>query len=435
MSNQNSKRTLLRRSLRGSCLAILAAVIATGLMLLLAGEQSQPSFAQEMEKLNRFVQASSSTDAAMKAFTEGRDLIEAEAWAKAARRFGDFMSANPKHKNVDAAHYWIAFALKKQEKYQEAYAHLERLSKDHPGSTWADDARAMMIELAPKLNKEVQVDQGNEEIKLIALQSLFQSNPERAAEMVAEMFKPGSPQSTRIKETAISLLGQHRRPQTTALLIDLARNQQDAKLRKTAVFWLGQTNDETALDVLKDISAQSTDPEVANQAVFAISQHRSARATELLSEIARTATSTKVRLQAIFGLGQRRDEKAVDELVKIYDANQNVEIRNQVLFALSQVRNPRAHAKLVQIASTAGDVEVRKQAIFSISQHRNESAVDDLTKIYDADQNVEIRKQVLFAFSQIRDPRARRQTCPNCGHGGRPRGTKAGDLRPQPAPR
>jgi thioredoxin-like negative regulator of GroEL len=264
MSDKKYNQGGFRHSVLSLSCFMLLPVMAVALLILLAGDHSQRTQAQDLEKLNRFVQTSGSTDAAMKIFTEGRDSIGEEAWAKAEKRFGDFLASNPKHKNVDAAHYWLAFALNKQKKYQQAYDHLELLIRDYPESTWVDDAKALIIEVGAKLNKVVQVDQSNEELKLIALQSMFQNNPERAAQLVGEMLKPGSTQSRRIKETAISLLGQHRRPETTAMLIELARNQQDPKLRKTAVFWLGQTNDESALDVLKEISAQSS-AEIANR--------------------------------------------------------------------------------------------------------------------------------------------------------------------------
>ena len=375
--------------------------ICTALIFFLTAHSAQRVFGQDLEKLNRLVQTTSSTDAAMIVFTEGRDLIDDEEWAKAAKRFADFLTGYPKHKNSDAAVYWLAFALKKQDKIQEAYDQLERLVKDYPGSTWNDDGRALMVELAPRLNKEVQVEQVNEEIKLLALQSLFQSNPERAAQLVAEMLKPGSTQSRRVKELAINLLGQHRRPQTVTLLIDLARTEQDPKLRKIAVYWLGNSNDESALDLLKQITLQSTDQEIAAQTVHAISNHRSARATALLSEIARTTANEKLRSQAIEGLGHRRDEKAVEELTKVYDGQQSVEVRRQVISALSRRREPPAQAKVIEIARSASDVEVRKFAIYGLSQQRSEQAADSLLQLFDSERDPALKQHILHSFCRL----------------------------------
>ena len=174
-----------------------------------------------------------------------------------AATFISFVADYPKHKDVDAALYWMAFALKKQGKFAEADRQLERLIREHPRSNWLDDARAMRVEIAGQTgNRQVverELDKNDLEIKAIALQSLFQSNPDRAAAFVADLLKPGSVADRRLKENAIDLLGQHMGPRTTPMLMELARNQTDPKARKKAIFWLGQSGDESAIDLLKEV--------------------------------------------------------------------------------------------------------------------------------------------------------------------------------------
>ena len=138
--------------------------------------------AQELSKLNRFIQSSNVKDDAMKVFRQGRDQIEDENWNGAAATFISFVTDYLKHKDVDAALYWTAFALKKQEKFAEADRQLERLIRERPNSNWLDDARAMRVEIAGQTgNRQVverELDKNDLEIKAIALQSLFQSNPD-----------------------------------------------------------------------------------------------------------------------------------------------------------------------------------------------------------------------------------------------------------------
>src|SRR6185295_352308 len=98
MSDKKYTQARFRNSVAGLSCFMLLPVMAVALLILLAGDHSQSLQAQQLEKLNRFVQASGGTDAAMKVFTEGRDSIEEEAWAKAEKRFGDFLASNPKHK-------------------------------------------------------------------------------------------------------------------------------------------------------------------------------------------------------------------------------------------------------------------------------------------------------------------------------------------------
>ncbi|HKG21121.1 MAG TPA: tetratricopeptide repeat protein, partial [Blastocatellia bacterium] len=151
---------------------------------------------QEIKKLNRFVDSSDASDAAAEAFRKGRDLIEEEDWDEAADTFADFIDDYPKDKNVDAALYWLAFALKKQGRLQEVRSNLDRLIQDFPKSSWITDAKAMRVEVAGKtgdtkvINQVLEGDGSPEdETKIIALQSLFQADPERAAAYVNEILK------------------------------------------------------------------------------------------------------------------------------------------------------------------------------------------------------------------------------------------------------
>src|SRR5262245_50498085 len=318
----------LRRLLLLGALVLLSAMVAGGLLGRSSRNAVAGASAQELGKLNSFIQSSNAKDEAMKVFRQGRDQIEDENWNGAAATFISFVADYPKHKDVDAALYWTAFALKKQGKFAEADRQLERLIRERPRSKWLDDARAMRVENAGQTgNRQVverELDKDDQEIKAIALQSLFQSNPDRAAAYVADLLKPGSAADRRLKENAIDLLGQHIGPRTTPMLMELARDQTDPKARKKAIFWLGQSGDESAFDLLKEVAMQANDTEVAKAAIFALSQHSSPRAYELLVELARGASSTELRRDAIFWVGQRGQEAAVDDLTKIYEAEREI---------------------------------------------------------------------------------------------------------------
>ena len=112
----------LRRLLLLGGLVLLSALVAGGLLGRSPRNAVAGASAQELGKLNRFIQSSNAKDEAMKAFRQGRDQIEDENWNGAAATFISFVTDYPKHKDVDAALYWTAFALKKQGKFAEADA-------------------------------------------------------------------------------------------------------------------------------------------------------------------------------------------------------------------------------------------------------------------------------------------------------------------------
>lgn len=397
-------KSYIQNSLARLSLITVATLIVVSLLAPPAGNRVAYGFDQDLEKLNRFVQTSASSGVATKAFREGRDLIEDENWVRAAERFSGFVSDYPKDKNVDAALYWLAFALKKQTKFREANEKLEQLTREFPRSSWTDDARAMRIEIAPQLgNRQVvteAINKDNEEIKIIALQSLFQGNSERASEYVNDILKPNSTASRRLKETAVVLLAQHGGRAALPVLIDIARNGTDVKLRRTAIFWIGQSGDESAFDLLKELASRAENEEVYKTALHAISQHGSQRAGAYLSEVARTAASPKVRREAIFWLSQKAGESAVDELMNIYGADQDIEVKKQVLFALSQIGGARAEAKLLEVARTGDNVETRKQAIFWLGQRGGPQTIETLIQLYDAEKEGKVKEQLLFVMGQ-----------------------------------
>src|SRR5215210_5715504 len=120
---------------------MLLALTAAGLFTLPGRGRTAQVLERDLARLNRFVQAGDSP--AMQVFRQGRDLIEREDWAAAAAKFEGYVTQYPKSKEADAALYWLAYAQKKQGKFQDADRTLARLVKEFPRSAWVDDARSL----------------------------------------------------------------------------------------------------------------------------------------------------------------------------------------------------------------------------------------------------------------------------------------------------
>lgn len=364
------------------------------------------SFAQQdLDKVNRFVQTQNA--AAARIFREGRDLIGDEEWAEAEGKFKSFISNYPKEKNLDAALYWLAFTLVKQEKYQEADKQLKRLLAEFPRSNWADDATALraQMNIDPSVVDQA-LNEDDVEVKIVALQSLFESNPERGLAYVTEMMKPGSKASPRLKEAGVELLRRYGGKQAMSLLLDIIRNQSDQKLRVTAIQTLGRMGDESVLPLLKDLATTSTDGQISEAAVFAISRFEGEQARALLLELARNGNTVEARKHAIFWLSQNGDA-AMDELMRIYASENNAEVKKQIVFALKRMGSARSLAKLYEIARNANeDTQVRKDALHWIGQSGDKLSIDFLTQMYDGEKNDEVKQQIIFALSRTEDKRA-----------------------------
>ena len=240
-----------------------------------------------------------------------------------------------------------------------------------------------------------------EEIKAIALQSLMQSNPERALPYIADILKNDSKASKGLKDSAVRLLGQYRGPNATNLLLDLARNQSDSRLRRSAIYSLGNVEDDKAFDLLLNLATTSDDQEVAKAALRALANHRNQKAKDSIGSLALSAKSPLIRRDAIYYLGERKDDASIDRLISIYDNDPDPEIKKHAIYAMSRSSNPKARQKVMDVARSSSNEEARVQALQWLDDRADESFIDELVKMYQSDKSAKVRKQIVYSLSQI----------------------------------
>jgi HEAT repeat protein len=361
---------------------------------------------QDIAKLNRSVQTKGGNAASMQIFREGRDLIEAQNWAQAAAKFKDFIAGYPKDKDIDAALYWYGYALQKQGSNDGAKVPLLRLITNYPNSTWRREAEALLVVLGEQGAVNSAIERDRCEIKMLALQSLFQADQDRAINVALEALKSPANQCPGFAAAAVSLLGAHGGPRAVPILLEIARSNPDLKLRLTAIRRLGdQHNDQVTEELIKFYDADGT-KEIRTQVLRALVESRSPRGTAKVLEIARTGDDVAMRTTAIKYIGELKDPGSLDELIRIYDSDKTTAIRVQVLRALSEREDPRARAKILEVARQGETPELRIEAIRRLADH-GRLATDDLLQLYSSETNLQIKLGLLRALADIEDPRAR----------------------------
>lgn len=403
----------LNPAARRTPLLLPLAVIACGAIVCLPRPLLAQAPVQDLSRLSNFVQNSNSV--AGKTLREGRDLIEAEEWSKAAEKFNGFIVRYPKEQEVDAALFWLAYALKKQKNYPQANQKLEQLIENFPRSSWSDEARVLRAELAAQLgNRQMLQDElakGNEEIKIVALQSLFRADPERALTFAAGMLKPDATASPRMKEAAISLLGKSRNPQALPLLLEVARNQPDVRLRQIAILRIGEVGGESMVDELAKIYQSAQEVKVKQALLHAFAEMKGARAQSIIADVARNSSEpVELRRTAIQRLGHREGGPLIDELIKIYDAEQNIELKRQLLITLAESGgDARVQNKLMAVAQSNEPVQLRMTALRRIAEKDSPQAVEMYIKFYDSQSSLEAKRYVLQALGESRQKAALRK--------------------------
>jgi len=383
-------------------------------------------------------------DAASTMFRSGRDLITDQDWAKAQEKFSQFVAAYPADKNIDAALYWMAYAMNKQSKTDLCRKTLAQLLEKYPNTVWRDDARVLLAQTltgattvytdattltpviapvdgtviyAPSAPIAVGVGQsGNAavwgvdesagaadddpcEFKIVVLQALFQTDVQRGILVATDWLKAGSPQTVRCKGAALTLLGRNGGKSVTPVILSVARNEHDVKLRARAISALAATNDDSVIDALRDFALTSQENEIVEASVYALSKHTGDRAVTVLGEIAaNSGKPTALRRLAISSIASRPGEPAVDALLRIYDTDQTLEMRKSVINGLGNRKSERAGAKLEEIVRGSDVVELRKAAISAISRRGGAKVIDTLLSLYDTEKNEELKDQIMNAL-------------------------------------
>ena len=372
-------------------------------VLMIAALHGGAAAGQSLDKLNRFVQAQSPSAAAT-AFREARDLIKDGAWEKAEARFNRFIAEFPQDREVAAALYWLAFSLKQQGKFPAADAALTRLIAQYPTSTWLTDARALRVEMAPRLKNSQVIEQGvtetNDEIKLAALQSLFEASPERARAIATDILKAGGSSSRLMKEGALALLADSESKEAIPVLVQVARTETDPRLRRKAIDALGDIEDDSVLEPLKTLVLQSTDLSIARAALNALADHEGA-ARKFLLEVARSNAPVEVRAEAIDELADiEGDPSIVDDLLQMLATEKDARVQRELIEALEDFEHPRASTALTELARNSPNVELRRRAIEALADREDDAAVASLIQLYDAEKDERLKEAILEALGE-----------------------------------
>ncbi len=350
-------------------------------------------------------------DPARKTYLEGRNFAADSEWSKASAKFNEVVTKYQGDKIADAALYWYAYSLKRNGSYQDSWNATERLVREFPKSRYVDDAESLQNELAPILGKAPNptvAAENEDETKAYVVMSLMQSDPSKGITVAAEMLKPGSKASPRLKQQVVIMLVQTDDERAVDILLDVVRSEPDQRVKKQAVIMLGQRLDDpkkgdAIFNELKRL-ALANDPEVAKIAVVALSQDDGPKSLQQLVELATSAQSMEVRKMAVIHLAQRNDQTACQALVRVYDnTKEDNELRRMAIVALAQSDCPQAADKLMDVARNAESVELRRFALIQLAQKDSGKATQVLTQMYDSEKNETIKEGIINALGQVVD--------------------------------
>jgi hypothetical protein len=244
-------------------------------------------------------------------YEQARDAIENAQFEIAIQDF-DRVLADSAKEHADAALYWKAYSQNRIGESKEALKALSDLTKEYAKSTWAKDAKALALEIQQAAGQPVSAElQNDEELKLLALRGIMQSDPEKAVPIIEKMLDGNA--SPRVRDRALFVLAQSRAPKAHDIVIKTARNNANPDLQRSAIRYLGMMGGDDR-DALIGIYRTASDAAVKRQIINALFSQHNAKA---LVELARAEKDPSLKRDIVQKLSVMRAPEATDYMLEL----------------------------------------------------------------------------------------------------------------------
>lgn len=343
-------------------------------------------------------------------YRQAQRALDRGAWDEASRLFGTIASGSTDE--ADAALYWKAYADWKQLKKKESIEELRHLVAAYPKSAWADDAKALEVEIRGGGGKAVGggasaaggasagggrsagVSEGNgaggsdEELKLYALDGLMQVEPEKAVPVLEKLLAGNA--SERVKQRALFVISQSDSPRAREILVRTAKTGQPVSLRREAIKTLGVAGDPPDIAALGEIARDTTQPEEVRDAL--VEAYLIADKPDALAAMATADPNPRIREKAIDALGANGQLPALRQL---WSTEKDPDLRAKLLQAFGVAGDVDTLAKA---AKETTDPELRRKAIDGLGIAEGPEARRALKRLYGEYTSVDAKRQVLQAL-------------------------------------
>lgn len=346
-------------------------------------DREQEQRDREQEKRDQEQEA---RDRDQELYEDGREALDEDRYDRAASAFDELARRNGPQ--TDAALYWEAYAQNRQGKRDAALATLAELKHRFPQSRWQKDAAALEIEVRQRTGQAPHPEtQSDEDLKMLAIQGLMNSDPERALPLLEKVLNgTGTPKE---KSKALFVIAQSGSPEARQILGRIASGQSNPDLQRKAVEYLGMFGGEDSHKILADVYAKSSDDGLKRAILrsYMVSGDKNA-----LFSAAKSEKSESLRGEAIRQLGLVH---GVDELQQLYKAETSTAVRRDILQASFLAGDS---SRLVQAATSEKDPELRRTAVRNLGLINSPDSAQALKTIYSKDADVSVRREVINAY-------------------------------------
>jgi len=312
-------------------------------------------------------------------YERGLGALDQRHWDEALQAFTKAASSGDR---ADGALYWKAYALNKLGRRDEAQAAIADLRKSYASSRWLDDAKALELEVKQANGQPVSPDsQPDDDLKLMAINGLMQSDPDRAIPALDSLLK--SAQSPHVKRQALFVLAQNNSPKAQQLLEQVARGSANPDLQAQAIQYLGvtkrsrdgQSQPDSHGPLLVEIYNSSSDVNVKRQIINSLAGSRD---SDRLLQIAKTEKTAGLRRDAVMRLAALKNAGVSDALASMYGSEQDKDVKRAIVNSFASQDNVKA---MVAAARAEKDPEMARYIVGRLSAMKSPEASDYLMEI------------------------------------------------------
>jgi len=315
-------------------------------------------------------------------YSSAKDGLDNGEYDNAIKQFDEVIKIHGRR--ADGAMYWKAYALNKAGNKAQALTAIGELRKNYPKSNWLRDAGALEQEIRGVSNPE---NISDEELKLLAIQSLMNSNPEKAVPLLEKIITGNYP--PKLKDKALFVLSQSGSEKAQQILMGLAKANNQPDLQKRAIRYMGMNGNPRNRAVLKEIYNSSTDMGV-KKSIF--QAWLMCGCKDDVAALAKTEKNPELRREAIRYLGMMGGRA---ELLDFYKNSPDVETRKEAVGAMLMCGCSHELAEIVQ---TEKDPEVLDKAINTLGLVGGDESLAALTKVYNSQADLATKKKVINAL-------------------------------------
>jgi HEAT repeat protein len=317
-------------------------------------------------------------------YSAAKDALDDGEYDNAIRQFDEVAKLHGR--KADGALYWKAYALNKAGNKAQAVTTIAELRKGYPRSNWLRDAAALEQEMRGPggVNPE---NISDEELKLLAIQSLMNSDPEKAVPLLEKIIQGNY--SPKLKERALFVLSQSGSEKAQQILMSLAKANNQPDLQKRAIRSIGMNSNPSNRAALKEIYNSSTDISV-KKAVF--QAWLMCGCKEDVASLAKTEKNPELRREAIRYLGMMGGRA---ELLDFYKNSPDKDTREAAVGAMLLCGCSHELAEIVQ---TEKDPDVLDKAINTLGLVGGQESLTALTNLYNSQASLSTKKKVINAL-------------------------------------